>query len=306
MKSITIPALLGPTAVGKTEIAMRLCRELGFEIISCDSRQIYRYMDIGTAKPSVALMREIRHHCVDSIDPDKPYSAFAFSRDALSVLNQALTEDKKYLICGGTGLYYRSLSEGLSARIESDERLRDEIMKRAKEEGIGPLHEELRQKDPRSASKIHVNDLQRIARALLVYYQTGTPISSYKGRVPLSENIHFSAVILTTDREELYGRIDTRVDRMVKEGLYDEFRSLLRRGYDKSSPGMKCVGYKEFFGVERDTAGFNEAVETVKRNTRRYAKRQITWFSHQVSDAVVEDASSYGRIRERIMRIAGM
>ena len=281
---IRVPVLLGPTASGKTDIAIKLALEFGWEILSCDSRQIYRFMDIGTAKPTTDQLRAVKHWLVDIIEPSERYSAFRFAEDSLKIIRDLAGNSKTVLVCGGTGMYFRSLSEGLGVQVDSDPGLRDELMERGRKEGSAALHAELMEKDPETALKLHPNDLQRIVRALIVFYQSGEKISGMRER-RAPEGVEFITAKLVVDREMLYDRINRRVEEMVGKGLYNEFLRLRECGYGQNSPGLQCVGYKELFGVERGEYSLDDAVEQIKRNTRRYAKRQITWFTHQ-TDAI--------------------
>jgi tRNA dimethylallyltransferase len=291
MGKITVPVILGPTAAGKTDIALTLAGKYGYEVLSCDSRQIYRFMDIGTAKPSAAEMDGIKHWLIDILEPSAPYSAFAFAADALRIIREAHKFGKKILICGGTGLYYHILANGGSdGRLdEADLELRSELEEEARLRGAGVLHERLQAVDPPAASKIHPNDLQRILRALDIYYRKGRPLSSLQGEGSPPEDIEFRTVVVERPREVIYERINQRVDTMFERGLWDEFRALRGMGYTETDPGMVCVGYRELFAVERGEAGIDQAAELIKRNTRRYAKRQMTWFRNKLGDAVRVD-----------------
>jgi tRNA dimethylallyltransferase len=238
-------------------------------------------MNIGTAKASSFERSKIHHWLIDIIDPSEAYSVYRFFDDASDILRKLKQHNRVGLVCGGTGLYLRGLLEGIGPQEQSDLSLRDQLTLRAQQEGCLSLHNELRLKDPVSAEKFHANDVQRVIRALSVFYQTGIPISELHKTSTKQKEFEFVVVKITSDRDKLYEKINNRVDRMVENGLYDEFRSLLSRGYDETSPGMHCVGYKEFFAVEKNEYSFKMAVELIKRNTRRFAKRQITWFSHQ-------------------------
>jgi tRNA dimethylallyltransferase len=273
--------LTGPTASGKSAIAMVLAQEYGWDIISCDSRQIYRGMDIGTAKPDKIEQSLARHWLIDLIEPSETYSLFRYFEDAEGVIDQLQSNGKGCIICGGTGLYLRTLIDGVGVQEESDPEIRENLTQRATLEGTAEMYEELRKIDPVSALKIHVNDAQRIIRALAVYNQTGKTLSSLRTIKERPGRFKYSVVKLTLDRDVLYERINTRVDAMIKRGLYDEFRALVKKGYSIDSPGIQCVGYREFFAYEEGTITFSDAGELVKRNTRRFAKRQVTWFAHQ-------------------------
>ena len=278
---LRIPVITGPTASGKSAIALALAEEMGWDIISCDSRQIYREMDIGTAKATPEEQSRVHHWLLDIIDPSEAYSLYRYFEDASDILRKLKAQNRTGLVCGGTGLYLRGLLEGVGPQEESNLQLRDDLTLRAHRDGCLSLHNELRSHDPASAEKIHSNDLQRIVRALSVFYQTGIPISVLRTAGKKQTEFEFVVIKMTSDRDKLYEKINDRVDRMVENGLYEEFRDLVKRGFGEASPGMHCVGYREFFAVEKNECTFKDAVELIKRNTRRFAKRQITWFSHQ-------------------------
>lgn len=285
---IKVPVLMGPTAVGKTDISVELARDLDLEIISCDSRQIYRHLDIGTAKVSQREMAGIKHWMLNIIDPKEPFSAFQYANTVLDILRTGAKKGKKFLICGGTGLYFKSLSEGLGAQISTDYVFRDKYMEEAQKKGAQFIHDELRSCDPVSADRLHPNDVQRVIRALQVFYDTGRSIFEHHNDNQKPGGIDFSVIKLTMARPELYDRINKRVDLMVKNGLWQEFISLLDRGYCASDPGMQCVGYKELFPVLEGGIELKDAFDTIKRNSRRYAKRQITWFTNKVDGFSVD------------------
>ncbi len=281
MEKIVVPVILGPTAVGKTSFVLRAAEALGYEIVSCDSRQVYRYMDIGTAKPSPLERERVKHWMIDILEPSEPYSAFAFASEALQIIREARELGKKILICGGTGLYYYVMTEGASRLDAADLELRERLQAEAREYGAARMHERLAEADPEAASKIHPNNLQRVLRALDIFYRKGLPLSvlQKEGRQP--EDVDFRAVVINRPRDVLYNRINRRVDAMVGAGLREEFLSLRAKGYGERDPGMVCVGYRELFGVERGEIGLDRAVELIKQNTRHYAKRQMTWFRNK-------------------------
>ncbi len=303
MQKIRVPVILGPTAVGKTDISLQVASELGCEIISCDSRQIYRYMDIGTAKPSREEMEDIHHRMIDIVDPSDCYSAYQYSQEALTHIRNEKHKSKPKLICGGTGLYFKSLQDGIGPQVASDITFRKLYQKRALKEGNESLYKELQKYDPESAARLHPNDLQRVIRALQVYYVTGSPLSVYQKKKYPPNDVEFMIIILLLPREILYTRINNRVDAMMKQGLWDEFWSLRKKGYKKSSPGMHCVGYKELFEVENGLWGLSEAVEKIKKNSRNYAKRQITWFTHKTTGVNIDMSGpgAYTQVKERII-----
>jgi tRNA dimethylallyltransferase len=287
-EKIVVPVILGPTAVGKTELVLELAREFGYEVISCDSRQIYRFMDVGTAKPSLEQRSKVKHHLIDILEPAQTYSAFAFAQDALRIIRESARSQKKVLICGGTGLYFYILSGGADALDEADLEYRALLQKQAGESGAAALHEKLREVDPQTASRIHPNDLQRLLRALDIFHRSGHSISSLQKKNSPPRDIDFRTVVVNRPREILYKRINERVDMMIEQGLWEEFGSLRERGYGETSPGMVCVGYRELFDVERGVSGLNSAAALIKQNSRRYAKRQMTWFRNKTEAAHIE------------------
>ncbi|MBN1307339.1 MAG: tRNA (adenosine(37)-N6)-dimethylallyltransferase MiaA [Chitinispirillaceae bacterium] len=301
--AVPVAVLLGPTASGKSALALQIAGEMGWEIISCDSRQIYRGMDIGTAKPSQKEQELVPHWLIDILDPSEEYSAYRFARDAAAIIRQRAALRKNLLVCGGTGLYFRALCEGLTEMEATDSKLREALMSRAAVEGTDALYRELSAVDPRAAQRIHSNDLQRIVRALAVFRQTGTSISSLgsaESRPP--EDMRFIVATLTMSRSELYRRIDCRVDEMVAKGLWEEFERLRKSSYDRGSPGMQSVGYRELFDVEEGSTTFEAAVELIKRNSRRYAKRQVTWFAHQTAGEAFEAPAHWTAVRDYYLR----
>ncbi len=279
---IRVPVLLGPTAVGKSSIALRVSQTMDLELLSCDSRQIYRYMDIGTAKPTAADRALVRHWMIDVADPDVRYSAFTFATDALAIIRRRAALGRRVMVCGGSGLYFHALSRGVGPHVAEDKTLRRRYTLLAETEGRQRVYDELAAIDPASAATSHASNLQRNIRALEVYHATGAPFSVVKTFSVPPADIEFIIVVLSLDRHELYRRIDDRVDDMMSRGLLEEFGSLLKRGYNEESPGLLCVGYRELFAYEKNVVTLRDAVEKIKRNTRNYAKRQITWLRHQV------------------------
>jgi tRNA dimethylallyltransferase len=300
---IKVPVILGPTAVGKTDISLRLAREMDFEILSCDSRQIYKYMNIGTAKPSLKEMKKVRHWMIDIVDPSDYYSAYQFSQEALKIIGDGAKRNKTVLVCGGTGLYYQSLCEGLGPQIASNLTFRKKYKERALQEGCENIYKELEKCDPETASKLHPNDVQRVIRALQVYYDTGIPLSVHQEKKRPPENIEFFVLVITLPRPALYDRINKRVDAMFYSGLWEEFSLLYGKGYKKNDPGMQCVGYKELFDVMGKSKSLIEMIEKIKQNTRNYAKRQVTWFTNKLNGIHVDISGkdAYSEIKKMLV-----
>ncbi|MBN1577288.1 MAG: tRNA (adenosine(37)-N6)-dimethylallyltransferase MiaA [Chitinispirillaceae bacterium] len=301
-KPIPVAVLLGPTAVGKSALALQIAGEMGWDIVSCDSRQIYCGMDIGTAKPLHKERQRVRHWLIDSLDPSEEYSAHSFARDAAAIIRRQAALHRRVLVCGGTGLYFRALCEGLTEMEASDQQVRQALMTRAAEEGTGALHRELAAVDPQSARRIHPNDLQRIVRSLAVFRQTGRPMSSMSFESHPPDDLRFIIATLTMPRVQLYRRIDLRVDEMVANGLWEEFQRLREASYDRQCPGMQSVGYRELFDVEEERVPFETAVDLIKRNSRRYAKRQVTWFTRQTGGTSFDAPVDWTVVRDYYLR----
>ncbi len=270
--------LVGPTAVGKTELSLSLTETLRGEIVSCDSRQVYRYMDIGTAKPTPAELARAPHHFIDVRDPDDYYSAGHYGEEARGCIDQLFERDKPPVVVGGSGFYIQALVDGLFAPRLSNPAVKEKWRRRIAEEGIETVFDYLRRVDPVTAGRLHANDLQRVVRALEVFDLSDTPISQF--RQGDAEPAEFNPVFigLYRDRQNLYERINRRVDAMLEQGLLDEVRALRERGYSPSLNALRTVGYREVFQYFEGELTFDEMVEKIKQNTRRYAKRQLTWF----------------------------
>ncbi len=267
--------LLGPTAVGKTEISLKIAKEFPCEIVSVDSRQIYKLMDIGTAKVPPEIRKEIPHHLIDIVFPDEVYTAGDFCSDAKNIVENILSRNKIPFLVGGTALYYwLFLRNPLSPLPKGDRTLRSELLTKNR----FTLYEELLKVDPISASKIHPNDLYRIVRALEVYKLTGKPMSFWHKESELKESYETLWLGLFRDRGELYERINKRVDDMISQGLVDEVKKLLDMGYSPELPAMRGHGYRELCDYFQGKISLEEAIDAIKRDTRHYAKRQMTWF----------------------------
>ena len=295
---IPVAVILGPTAVGKSAVAFRIAQEMGWDILSCDSRQIYRLMDIGTAKPSWEERKCVRHWMIDILNPSEEYSAGRFAREAESIIRNEAVNGKPLILCGGTGLYFRALSEGYNDRPQSDPAIRDKLMRRSQKDGVEALYKELMVVDPFSAQGIHKNDLQRIVRALALFHQTGKPPSLFSTQLKPPAGIRFIVVKMTMPRSELYERINRRVQNMIDEGLWDEFLQLRSASFGRFDPGMQTVGYKELFSVENGENSLETAIAQIQQNTRRYAKRQFTWFNNQVKGTTFNASTDWKVIRD--------
>ncbi len=274
--------LVGPTAIGKTALSLELARRFNCEIISVDSMQIYKYLDIGTAKVMKEERGEIVHHLIDIIEPDEPYDAAMFTRDAIAAIRKIHSKRKIPLLTGGTGLYLKALTKGILQGPPSNIEIRDQFRKRLENEGSDVLHKELSVYDPISANIIHKNDTQRLLRALEIYQSSGKPWSSYresgerdKNHVTISNMLQ---IALRCDRTVLYDRINMRTEIMLESGFEKEVRDLLNRGYDTSLKSMCAIGYRHMANYILGNWQYEEMKRLLARDTRRYAKRQLTWF----------------------------
>lgn len=275
-----VVVIAGPTASGKTDLAINLAKQTGGEIISADSMQVYKYMNIGTAKPTVEEMQGIPHHMLDTVNPDEAFSVALYKERAEKTIHDILEKKKLPIVAGGTGLYINSLIYNIRfSETVCDEEFREKMNRIAIEKGPQELHEMLKQVDPESAEKIHFNNVKRVIRALEVYEFTKKPISQHKNESRiLPPPFEYLIFVINMDRQELYSRIDARVDRMVANGLIDEVKALKDMGYNESYTSMQGLGYKEIFRYLNNQISLDEAIRIIKRDTRHYAKRQITWF----------------------------
>jgi len=271
--------VLGPTAVGKSDVALELALHMNGEIINADSQQVYRQMDIGTAKPSTKLRQKIPHHVIDVVDPDEEFNVARYRELATASIYDIRKRGKQAIVCGGTGLYIKALTRGLFLGPAQDAGIRAALTLKAHGHGLRSLYERLEQVDPSATSWIHPHDLQRIIRALEVYELTGKPMSEWQKEHGFNEAPFDTLKIgLCRERTELYGLIDQRCDRMIEEGLVDEVKGLSEKGYSLDMKPLQSVGYKHAGWVLRGQMTLAEAVLLMKRDTRRLAKRQLTWF----------------------------
>ena len=296
-------AITGPTASGKTALSIAVAKSIGAEIISCDSMQIYRGMDIGTAKATAEERAAVTHHLIDILCPSEDFSAEAYKRLAIPVAREISERGKIPMFVGGTGLYIdtvmRSSAEGAP---ESSREYREEQMARIKtEEDIDALWERLAALDPESAAAIHKNNVRRVIRALEIYDRTGKP-KSYFDRLSKEKNSEISVSMITLDfhdRENLYSRVDKRVDEMIKEGLVAEVSALYEAGLLRDEyTAAQAIGYKEIISALRGENSLDDAVELIKLSTRRYAKRQLTWFRHEEDAYRIYIDTESGKMRK--------
>jgi len=284
MKKPVVLALVGPTGSGKTAAAIHLCKALDAEVVSMDSMQIYRGMDIGTAKPTRAEREAAVHHMIDVADPDEIFTVSAYRDMAMPILSDILDRGKLPILVGGTGLYLNAISYEMNlGENGASHPVRDALNQIAEgENGPAILHDRLKKVDPESARRLHPNDIRRVVRALEVYETTGKPLSMLGDAEKTEGPFHVLVYGLSYPREAMYARINARVDRMMADGLEHEVRALLRKGVEPRKEGgaMQAIGYKELVSALRGEISMDRAVELIKQGSRRYAKRQWTWFRH--------------------------
>lgn len=285
MKKIPLVAVVGPTASGKTALAVALAQRLDGEVISADSMQVYKYMNIGTAKPSYAEMSGIAHHVMDCIMPDTEFNVAVFSKMAKDCIEKVFMQGKMPILAGGTGMYIDNLLQNIKlTEMKTDYNLRKFFERTADQKGNEYVHRMLSEVDFEAAINIHPNNLKRVIRALEVYYSTGKTITDQKKNSKAEESPYNDIVFMPDwDREALYKRIDMRVDNMINDGLVNEVKTLIRMGYTRELNSMQGIGYKEVFDYLEGKLSLEDTIDLIKRNSRRYAKRQLTWFNRHGS-----------------------
>ena len=297
-----IIVVAGPTAVGKTEYAIDIAREFDGEIVSCDSMQLYKYMDIGSAKPTPEERAAVPHHLVDMIDPAEDFSVVKYNKLAKSAIADIISRGKTPIIAGGTGLYLNSLLYDMDFGISgSDEGFRLEMTKLAEEKGPEHLHDMLKEKDPDAAERLHPNNIKRVIRALEACEKGGS-INDFNNVTERTKDYDQLLIGLSRDRQNLYDRINLRVDKLIEAGLLDEVKMLMDMGFTADDIAMKGIGYKEIIDYYNGVYTLEEAIDTVKKNTRHYAKRQMTWF-RRYKDMKWFDLDAYGSKEQAIEEI---
>ncbi len=295
--------IAGPTAVGKTEASILLAQEIGAEIVSADSMQIYRGMDIGTAKPTREQRKLVHHHMIDIAEPDQPYSVGDYLRDARAAIDGIRSSGGVPLVVGGTGLYIRALTRGLFQGPQADVELRERLLLRESEGEPGTLYSDLVKADPAAAIKIHPNDLRRTIRALEVYYLKDRKLSDFHREHKFQDSPYaFRLIFLVRNRVELYHRIEQRVDQMLAEGLEAEVKTMMNRGYRPGLAAMQGLGYRHFLDLFLGKITRDEAVAVLKRDTRHFAKRQFTWFRREPW-VIWVDITGLSKTKEIVERI---
>ena len=283
MKKIPLIILTGPTAVGKTDLSIKIAKDLDAEIISADSMQIYEYMDVGSAKVTKEEMDGIHHYMIDEVKPDFKFSVSEFQLRADKYIDEIIEKNKLPLVTGGTGLYLNSLIYNMDfAKSDANNELRESLRLELEEHGIDYMHEKLRSLDEESANRIHKNNTKRVIRALEVCL-SGEKMNDFSRDLKFNDKYEPIIIVLNRDREVLYERINKRVDIMLEKGLIDEVKNLLNMGYSKDLVSMQGIGYKEIIKYLDGEYTYDEAIEVIKRDSRRYAKRQITWFKRYES-----------------------
>ena len=278
MQKTPLIILTGPTAVGKTDLSIKLSKELNAEIISADSMQIYKYMDVGSAKVTKEEMDGVCHYLIDEVTPDYSFSVSEFQERANNYIKEITDKGKNVLVTGGTGLYLNSLIYNMDfAKSDANEELREQLRLELEENGIDYMHNKLRELDSDAADRIHKNNTKRVIRALEVAL-SGKKMNDFSNDLKINEKYKPIIIVLNREREHLYKRIDKRVDIMMENGLIEEVKNLLNMGYTKDMISMQGIGYKEIIKYLDGEYELDEAIEIIKRDSRRYAKRQLTWF----------------------------
>jgi tRNA dimethylallyltransferase len=296
-----LAVICGPTAVGKTALALELAEYFDGEIISADSRQVYRLMNVGTAKPTREEQQRVRHHLIDVAWPDEEFNAARFVSLADESICDICQRNRSPFLVGGTGLYIRALTEGLLQAPSADPEFRRNLHDRAEKDGSASLHKELARVDPVSADRLHPNDLIRIVRALEVYEQSGRTLSTLQDEHGFSSKPYRTLKIgLDLERGELYRRIDQRAEAMFEQGLMEEAEALLRADYDPDLKTLRTIGYRQAFALLSQKMTREEAIDDLKRSTRRYAKQQLTWFRKDKSIIWLESSDDFVTIQRFI------
>ena len=288
MKKIPLVVLMGPTASGKTAMAVEICKKYDGEVVTADSMQVYKFMDIGTAKPTVDEMQGIKHHMIDLVEPTENYSLADYVKEAKNVIEDIHSRGKLPVLAGGTGLYIDTLTQNVELSDgDKDDALRAELTELAEKEGEDRLFEILREVDPMSCETIHKNNIKRVIRAIEFFKTTGIRQSEHIKNTVRNSPFDMTKICLSWDRDVLYDRINRRVDIMFDMGLADEVEKVRNMGVDMSNTSMQGIGYKEVFPYLDKKVSLEETKDIRKQETRRYAKRQITWFKREENTSFV-------------------
>ena len=301
---LKVIVIVGPTCSGKTSLSLLTAEKINSEIISADSRQFYKFLDIGTAKPTQNEVEKIKHHLLDFLNPNEDYNASKFEKDAINIISELHRNCKIPIVVGGSGLYIKALVDGIFDEVDTNENYRTELLELKKKHGNNFLYELLEKNDPITAKNLLPQNWKRIIRALEVYHITGKPIWKFYENQKRDINFKFYQFGLNWNREILYLNIEKRVDEMITVGLVDEVKNILKMGYDKQINSLNTVGYKEIIDFLDGNITLDRAIELIKRNTRRYAKRQLTWFrkDERIKWFDVEKKDQLFEISDRIVR----
>lgn len=294
--------LTGPTAVGKTALSIKLARAIDGEIISADSVQVYRRMDIGSAKITKQEMEGIPHYLIDVLEPEEDFNVMVFQQMAKKAMDEIYAREKIPIITGGTGFYIQAVLNDISfTETDADDELRKKLEEEAEQNGAEALHQKLQAVDPKAAEKIHPNNVKRVIRALEFFLETGKKISEHNAAERQKESpYNFAYFVLNMDRQKLYSRIELRIDQMLEAGLVEEVRQLKQEGCQKGMVSMQALGYKEILSWLNGECTFDEAICILKRDTRRFAKRQLTWFRRE-KDVCWIEKEQYDNDEDRIL-----
>lgn len=275
----------GPTACGKTDVSVILAEKIKGEVISADSMQVYRDMNIGTAKPTKEEMKNIKHYLIDEIEPDQEYNVMIFQKKAKQYMNEIWGKNKIPILTGGTGFYINAIVyDALFEETEQNDCFRNEMYSFAEQYGAEALYEKLKQIDPQYAKTLHFNNVKRVVRALEYHHFTGKLFSEYNAeQKQKSSPYHTAMIVLSMQRQKLYDRIEKRIDIMIQKGLLEEIEMLLKKGYQKDLVSMQAIGYKELIPYFENHISLEQAIYDLKKNTRHFAKRQLTWFKRQTN-----------------------
>lgn len=270
--------IVGPTCSGKTSLSLSLAKMLNTEIISADSRQFYKHINIGTAKPSESELSIVKHHFINNLELDQYYNASKFEADVFKCFETMFAEEKIPIVVGGSGLYLKAIIDGIFDNVETDEKIRNQLKEKRDNLGNEEMYKELQKVDPKSAESMIPQYWKRVLRALEVYYSTGKEIWKWQEEHSRETDIKFFQFGLNWNREQLYKNIESRVDAMIENGLVDELKNILDQGFSRELNSLNTVGYRELFDYFDGNYSLDRAKELIKRNSRRYAKRQLTWF----------------------------
>ncbi|MGA8264550.1 MAG: tRNA (adenosine(37)-N6)-dimethylallyltransferase MiaA [Ignavibacteriaceae bacterium] len=299
-----IIVIVGLTCSGKTNLGIQLAEKINGEIISADSRQIYKYLDVGTAKPSKDELEKVKHYFISKLEPDEDFNVSKFEWEALKIIEKNFENGKQPMVVGGTGLYIKALIDGIFDTVDTDEEYRKELLELKAEFGNEYLYNELRNVDPESATSMQPSNWKRIIRALEVYHLTGQRIGVHQKRYKREGDYNFVQYGLNWDRKVLYRNIENRVDEMIKSGLVEEAKEIIANGFDKKLNSLNTVGYKEIISYLEGEISLDRAIELIKRNTRRFAKRQMTWFRRdkRIKWYDVSDVADLNKVSDKIVK----